>query len=1737
MGPDRAEQLLGMGRAAEAKAAYEEHLLQHTDDIDARLGHGLALLATGDAASSVQELTWVLERAPGQTHARYNRAIANAALRQDAEALADLDLLIAENPQAWYLRSDRGGLLLRGGQIEDATGELRKAVELAPEEPAPWLNLGLALHAAGKLVEAHEYLTRAARERVPGAFTALQRVRQAYYYQAETNEVGETVTRVLEAKSAAEAAELAYARPYLLAESLLDHVEQTVRAHPDQAPPDAQARLADLRLLAAGEESSGGQRTAQEADYRRLAEQQILLYQRGDKEEAARMAPDLVEMARSIFGPDSSEYGQQLANRAVFEDRDALFGEALDVLTRAAPELIPGVTANYANLKADPDAMALLRSALPYLSVDVPQDAAARVYTGLSTRLLRLGQAHEAEGTIREALDSRPFTGAPLASLVIALSEALFNQEDYTESAELCEQALNLYREVYGDTHKKVADTLRGLGRIHAKSGHTGQAERWLLRAADTWRRLDIPMELALTQGDLAKLYADTGAETVARQAAEQALRTLDPLPGLADPNEPEVLDRIRDAYRGLHDLDEELTIQLRLVDLVPDSAQQLNNLADIYYRSSRYDEAAHWYAESLSRATPDTIFLARHNLANALDSLGRTDEAVTQHEQALAEMRAALPAGHPHLVHSLIDLAGMLADIGQRNKAAELIAEARPYLHGDAVLQAKAAALAQQLNLDAQELGSAAEQYRRLVDGTKQARTRGAYPEAERMLGQAIEIAVAEYGPRHIEVARLKLVLAAVRRDAGTIQGVEELIREALSIQEESLAADDKMLVTARLELGNLLAEDARDEEASELLASAMEHTEGAQLGRALTSLGLIAQRRGDFGRAEQHFRRALELADEPVNRLISRRNLVTLLIDERRLTEAGELAQETLELAGEWFGKSDPRIGEALLTYTKTIREQGRFGECEQLARTALSLLENAYPGDHRDVADAANELGLALSGQGKMAEAEQWFERVSESVRGNPRREAPALMNQATVYEEVGDFGRATSLVTKAVGLLETSSGRQGPQYGKALARLGKLERIQGKTTAVTTLTKAYRIIEGSAAEHPSLVEPLLELAMLYLDIGARDTAVAFAERALAIARAAYGADNPALAPYLALLARSKAYTGELDAAESLYQASLTCHPEATETLRTFASFQAARGDRKAALRLLDQLVHREDEILRELASTSTSEHRRRTFFTRLWATVDAYLTLTSLDDARHAWELVVRRLGQDADYLRSERAAALRGSGTQTLQELGILRAHLARAVIADDTAKAEQLRERRDELERLLAGYLITGVEAPDADLISASLPAGTTLVTYILNEMVDFGHAALGTAPAARDGIHVRRPKRYVAFVITADESRMLDLGAAEPIEANLARLRELLVPSIRPDQALERDLAADALRGQLIDPLALRDQNLLIVAGGRLGLLPFQLLPLKKTGRLIDERTIFYLSAPRDLLRWAKPPRYHTPGPALVIADPDYDLGSQTRGTPMAPLPSTAEEGAQVASLLGTGALTGADAVKISMTAAHSPIVVHLATHGIFLPSPEPPPPSDYYEIMYTVEVPGEGVFVAGAEQGTQPDLTPAGLPRSDADPLLRSALALAGINTWLNGSDPPPEADIGILTADEVCTLDLRDTQLVVLSACETGLGDGREDEGLIGLRWAFAVAGARALVTSLWQVLDQATTELMTEFYAQLTTGAKIPDAIRAAQQSARRHHPDPYHWAAFVAHGDPAATISQFRPIPR
>lgn len=173
------------------------------------------------------------------------------------------------------------------------------------------------------------------------------------------------------------------------------------------------------------------------------------------------------------------------------------------------------------------------------------------------------------------------------------------------------------------------------------------------------------------------------------------------------------------------------------------------------------------------------------------------------------------------------------------------------------------------------------------------------------------------------------------------------------------------------------------------------------------------------------------------------------------------------------------------------------------------------------------------------------------------------------------------------------------------------------------------------------------------------------------------------------------------------------------------------------------------------------------------------------------------------------------------------------------------------------------------------------------------------------------------------------------------------------------------------------------------------------------------------------------------------------------------------------------------------------SPHILHISTHGYFYPDPK------------TVD--GEG--------GTAGETEPV-FKQSD-HPMIRSGLILAGANhAWKTGH-PLGNREDGILTAYEISQLDLHNTELVVLSACETGLGHIDGNEGVYGLQRAFKTAGVKTLLMSLWQVPDYQTQELMAVFYQKWLPG-KMPirQALQAAQKAMRDKGYEPYYWAGFV-----------------
>jgi CHAT domain-containing protein len=209
------------------------------------------------------------------------------------------------------------------------------------------------------------------------------------------------------------------------------------------------------------------------------------------------------------------------------------------------------------------------------------------------------------------------------------------------------------------------------------------------------------------------------------------------------------------------------------------------------------------------------------------------------------------------------------------------------------------------------------------------------------------------------------------------------------------------------------------------------------------------------------------------------------------------------------------------------------------------------------------------------------------------------------------------------------------------------------------------------------------------------------------------------------------------------------------------------------------------------------------------------------------------------------------------------------------------------------------------------------------------------------------------------------------------------------------------------------------------------------------------------------------------------------------------APLSATEDEVNAIRAMFPSAkVLSKSGARESELKRVTSPKFLHIATHGFFVENPV-------------------GLIGSGADgtRGAVPSI-------AKRNPLLRSGLAFAGANSRISGEDD------GILTALEVTGLDLRGSRLVVLSACDTGMGEVKTGEGVFGLRRAFKLAGAESLVMSLWPVSDQVTKELMSGYYRNLKLGLGRGESLRRVQlemlaKPARRH---PFYWASFIHAGE-------------
>jgi CHAT domain-containing protein/Tfp pilus assembly protein PilF len=890
----------------------------------------------------------------------------------------------------------------------------------------------------------------------------------------------------------------------------------------------------------------------------------------------------------------------------------------------------------------------------------------------------------------------------------------------------------------------------------------------------------------------------------------------------------------------------------------------------------------------------------------------------------------------------------------------------------------------------------------------------------------------------------------------------------------------------------------------------------DSVEVARACNTLGVLQQMVNQYPAAEKNLRRAIAIQQaargpEDVEMAAMLVNLASLF----RVTGDNAKAETELRhaLAIQEKKHADGDIPDTLEELGQVIEAKGDYAGAEPLMRRALAMREKQEP-DGLDVAQSLNNLAALLEEKGDFVAAEPMLKRalaIREKKLGpDHRRVASVLNNLAQLYWQKGDYAAAEPLYRRATAIDEKRLPADSPSLATSYDNLAALLQDEVKLDEAEPLyRKALAIREKTLPpKHPQIAISCNNLSTLLRDRGDNAGADALMKRAVEI-WSTLGPEHPMVGYGLngrAVLAKDR---GEYEQAEKFFQQALAVrekglgpeHPDVALTLSNLAALYEARGDREKAVATRARANDIREHNVRLVLATG-SEREKLAFMGTVAdeteATISLHVTSFPRDEAaaRLALETVLRRKGRVLDAM-AQTLTALRARMTaengQLFDRLGAARADLAALVLKGpgDLGAAEH-RARSQKLAKEVAGLEEQLGER------SATIRLDTAPITVASVQAALPEHAALIEIVKFRpSNARARTPKerwgepRYAACLLRhTGAPEWVDLAAAEVIDRDVASLRRSLREPSREDV---RDRAR-SLDERVMRPLRKRlgDRGEVFVSpDGPLHLIPFAAM-IDERGRFLAERYAFtYLTSGRDLLRFAvsEPSRQ----PALVMADPAFDAGSVTAAAmrsadlarpKFAALPGTGAEARAVARLLpGAELLTGDRATEAALKQVAGPRVLHLATHGFFLPESEATP-----------------------------------------NPLLRSGVALAGANR-------APTGDDGLVTALEASGLDLHGTHLVVLSACEAGLGELKSGEGVFGLRRALMMAGAETLLMTLWKVDDAATAQLMTEYYRRLASGAGRGEALRTAQAALRSRHATahPFYWASFVTLGDP-------RPIP-
>ncbi|MBD2165908.1 tetratricopeptide repeat protein [Calothrix membranacea FACHB-236] len=970
-------------------------------------------------------------------------------------------------------------------------------------------------------------------------------------------------------------------------------------------------------------------------------------------------------------------------------------------------------------------------------------------------------------------------------------------------------------------------------------------------------------------------------------------------------------------------------------------------------------------------------------------------------------------------------------------------------------------------------------------------------YTEAESLYRQALAIIKRRLGEQDLEVANSLNYLADLYQSQERYAEAESLYRQALAIIKRQLGEQDLEVVTSLNYLADLYQSQKLYAEAEPLLRQA---------------LAII----------KREFGEKAPLVADHLNRLAA------LYQSQERYTEAESLYRQALEMKKRQLGEQDLEVAISLNELAGVYDSQGRYADAEPLYRQALAIIKRQLGEQHPYVATSLNNLALLYQTQGRYAEAEPLLHQALAIIKrqlGEQDLEVATSLNSlAAVYHSQGRYTEAESLYRQALEMRKRQLGEQHPDAATSLSNLAMLYERQGRyAEAEPLLRQALEIRKRRLGnEHSDVAQSLNNLAGVYYSQGRYAEAEPLLRQALEIRKRRLGNEHPDVAQSLNNLAGVYNSQGRYAEAEPLYRQALEMrkrllgeqHPSVANSLINLVFLYWQQHNTSRALEFFTQQITVEEHNLTPNLAVGFERQKRDYVIHNISGTTNASISL-NLNFAPNnpiatslALNTVLQRKGRILDVVTNSQQILRQNLDSQSqtlLTNLENAQTQLANLFYnrpeklpleqyRTQVAQLEtQVKQLEDQLSRRSQEFR-TQSQRVTIETIQTLIPADAALVEIVRYRPVN---------PKAAPDEGLGKP-RYAVYVLSAKgEPKGIDLGDAATVEQTLVQFRDDLRDQNTPiSQVKQSARELDKILMQPVRKLLGNTRKILLSPDSQLNLIPFEALVDENNRYLVENYSFTYLTSGRDLLRVQNKPA--SKQPPVIIADPNFNrpgelVARQTQSNVdtkntrsidlsqkvFSPLPGTAQEAKAIASLLKIQPLTDTKATEGAVKQVNGPRILHIATHGFF----------------ENTSANEEKTIV-------------------DDNPLLQSGLVLAGLKPRQSSGED------GILTALETTALNLVGTKLVVLSACDTGLGNIFAGEGVYGLRRALVIAGSESQVISLWKVADDATKDFMVAYYQRLLDNQGRSEALRQTQLEMLNgeKYQHPYFWAAFIPSGD-------------